>query len=958
MKTIQLFKKAIFAAAFLFTLLPVRASYLIPTERISINAEILDATYKYLLNDGSRSTTGVLGSTAMAYFDAAGTVTLHNYTGSSICDRSQEGSTALTVNLIGTNTINQSGEQYQYGIEGKSSDIMITSTEGGSLTINVHSTVRFGYGIRTVYFAGGNSGNNGDIVIDGNATVAINTTSGADPLSYAGYALSTSGNIIISGAANFSCKTISSCINHGSLATTLTINTTGNVTFDASVTNETSTDALRCGGGITLMRVGVLTLKWKGTGDPTYPHPFTIVSPTEYKVNKATPNTVIYTYTGPPLTFTNNGEYDVPAGNISTPITNIYLSGGVSGGTPPDTYSKTSGPAWLNVSSEGVITGTRPSTIQAETSALIMLKDDAGNVKNFSIKVGAVTTPYVTFTATQTGGAAGTANSTGIILTFSQAVTGLSADDITITPNSGSATKGAELTGSATTWTIALDDVTAQGTVSVSVANFGEFIMNTTSYNAYVYKDLPREVIVGTQDGVTPVQGTSGTATYSIYVPLGVSGAVTLSWFTDAEGTLPASTPDGVLITSSTTLTGTYNGTLVLTTYNGYSTAAGKYYFRVNVGGEPSNMSSLTVLNTTALKFDMLPQYYEWNYSVPEGTVGTEFKLDASLATYGSALSLYPTSGGATGGLPPYSFSIESSDWLETILEEVSSGVFRYFIIGARPLSPQDETTATLKVTDANGDYASVIINVGEVMAVGLEDIVPLAPDFFTAIPGDGEVYLSWATPYDGGSPITKYQYRVNAGLWTDIPDSDETTENYTVTDLSNGTSYTFEIRAVNVVGNGAIATQTATPLGKVTFTAEQTGGASGTTNSTGIVLTFDKSVSGLKAGDITISNNTGAVVKGTLEGLGTTWTIGLSSVDMQGDVIVSIENFDIYEIMSMPQFVEVYSATTGIVQTVANKARIIGYCNLFGQRLPQEPGKGIYIILYDNGKTVKVIKN
>ena len=35
----------------------------------------------------------------------------------------------------------------------------------------------------------------------------------------------------------------------------------------------------------------------------------------------------------------------------------------------------------------------------------------------------------------------------------------------------------------------------------------------------------------------------------------------------------------------------------------------------------------------------------------------------------------------------------------------------------------------------------------------------------------------------------------------------------------------------------------------------------------------------------------------------------------------------------------------------------IIGYYTLLGQKLPQEPQRGIYIILYDNGKSEKVAK-
>jgi hypothetical protein len=42
---------------------------------------------------------------------------------------------------------------------------------------------------------------------------------------------------------------------------------------------------------------------------------------------------------------------------------------------------------------------------------------------------------------------------------------------------------------------------------------------------------------------------------------------------------------------------------------------------------------------------------------------------------------------------------------------------------------------------------------------------------------------------------------------------------------------------------------------------------------------------------------------------------------------------------------------------TIYNTPKIVGYYNVLGQKLPQEPQHGIYIIQYDNGKTKKVLK-
>ena len=80
----------------------------------------------------------------------------------------------------------------------------------------------------------------------------------------------------------------------------------------------------------------------------------------------------------------------------------------------------------------------------------------------------------------------------------------------------------------------------------------------------------------------------------------------------------------------------------------------------------------------------------------------------------------------------------------------------------------------------------------------------PAAPTGLTVSATTSDsVTLEWDDPHD--SNITKYQYRVSSDKgttwdpdWTDVPSSDSTTTSHTVTDLDNGTSYTFEVRAVS----------------------------------------------------------------------------------------------------------------------------------------------------------------
>ena len=114
----------------------------------------------------------------------------------------------------------------------------------------------------------------------------------------------------------------------------------------------------------------------------------------------------------------------------------------------------------------------------------------------------------------------------------------------------------------------------------------------------------------------------------------------------------------------------------------------------------------------------------------------------------------------------------------------------------------------------------------GEVEATATPIGAPGAPASLTATPGNTQATLAWTPPAsDGGAAITKYQYRVSVDGgstwspdWTDVPDgSDSGTDQadertLTITSLTNGTVHTFQVRAVNGIGNGGEADATATP--------------------------------------------------------------------------------------------------------------------------------------------------
>jgi cellulose 1,4-beta-cellobiosidase len=86
---------------------------------------------------------------------------------------------------------------------------------------------------------------------------------------------------------------------------------------------------------------------------------------------------------------------------------------------------------------------------------------------------------------------------------------------------------------------------------------------------------------------------------------------------------------------------------------------------------------------------------------------------------------------------------------------------------------------------------------------------VPQPPTIVSATPGNGSVTVKWAAPAsDGGSPITGYKLTSSDGKTC-------TTTGYTtlacqISGLTNGTSYTFTVQAINAFGTSAASAPSA----------------------------------------------------------------------------------------------------------------------------------------------------
>jgi hypothetical protein len=139
------------------------------------------------------------------------------------------------------------------------------------------------------------------------------------------------------------------------------------------------------------------------------------------------------------------------------------------------------------------------------------------------------------------------------------------------------------------------------------------------------------------------------------------------------------------------------------------------------------------------------------------------------------------------------------------------------------------------------------IIDCGEVLAP------PNAPTGLSATPSNQSLALTWTAPaYVGSTPITGYtvEYTPSGGSASTV-NTNSTSTSYTLTGLTNGTSYTVRVRAINSAGNGTYSsTTTGTPFSaNLTVSVSTTG--SGTSSDPYLVNTNDFSVTAGVAGTL-----------------------------------------------------------------------------------------------------------
>ena len=206
----------------------------------------------------------------------------------------------------------------------------------------------------------------------------------------------------------------------------------------------------------------------------------------------------------------------------------------------------------------------------------------------------------------------------------------------------------------------------------------------------------------------------------------------------------------------------------------------------------------------------------------------------------------------------------------------------------------------------------------------------PGAPRNLTAVGGDGQVVLSWDAPAsDGGAAITDYEYRIDRRNPWISTGSTETT--YTVTGLVNGTSYVFEVRAVNRIGKSFAPNQVeTTPEAPEAFTLDFTHFANG--NGTTSDLVFVNVGSVAVRPDIYFYDTEGALVSAE------------SVVDLTGDLTVQ-EDGALTILTEMEPLGELTIPTHGQGELVSGSVKVVANGPIGGMLRFDLPGIGEAVV-------------
>jgi hypothetical protein len=441
-------------------------------------------------------------------------------------------------------------------------------------------------------------------------------------------------------------------------------------------------------------------------------------------------------------------------------------------------------------------------------------------------------------------GAADTRDTTAIGFTFSGAVASLNADLIVLTDDTGAVTKGA-LTGSGTSWSLGVTVNTA-GNIKVKIISGG---IEAAEKTMAVYK------VPAPSDITYDIGADGGDSTTSTKIDFTFDAAVeglTAEHIILANGTGAA--------TKGALTGGDKNWSLAITV-----ATAGNVKVTISKAGIEAGEKTVTVRKAAP--------------PVNNDDIVYDIAADGGASTTSTKINF--TFGQAVTGLTAEQISVANDTGAAT--KGTLSGSGTSWALGISVTTP-----------------GKVKVTIGK---AGIEDTEKTV-EVYKFVPPPDATYTAAADGAANTTTSTKINFVFDtavAGLTAgDISVANDTGTAAKGSITGSDTSWSLEISVmsagkvkvkINKTGIEAaekiVAIYKAPPPPEVTYTVT-TDGAANTTDSTAIVFAFASAVEGLTAEQISLTNETGAVTKGTLSGSGTSYSLGIA-VATAGTVKVKI---------------------------------------------------------------------
>ncbi|RAR69334.1 YDG domain-containing protein, partial [Flavobacterium aciduliphilum] len=487
-------------------------------------------------------------------------------------------------------------------------------------------------------------------------------------------------------------------------------------------------------------------------------------------------------------------------------------------------------------------------------------------------------------------------------------------------------------------------------TLAYSVATFGTVTSNPalkvevstnggTSWSATTYTTLPASTTTTYVNGTLNITGQTFTSTTKFrFSNTLTSGTGLRNQNLKLTGTAASTAPGAPTINSVTSGNGQLSVAYTAPSSNGGASISdykysidGSTYVSVGSTTSPFTISGLT--NGTS-------------YSVTLKAVNSVGEGTASSAVSGTPRTTpsAPTITGITPGNGTLSVAFTpGSNGGASITN------YKYSINGGSSFVSAGSTSSPIVISGlTNGTTYSVqlvaVNNAGDGTSSSTVTATPMAtasaPTITGITSGDSQISIAFTPGSNNGSAITDYQYSLNGG--STFTSAATITSPIVVTELTNGTTYAVQIRAINGAGNGtATSSVNATP--RTTASAPTITGITPGDSSLSVAFTAPTSNGGASITSYKYSLNGGSsytsiatttspmIITGLTNG--TTYDVQLIAVNSVGDGVAS-NTVQGTPVAPAQPTITLYQSSVGALSTVYGTASSVVSFSVSGSTL------------------------